>query len=535
MHIRYLCVYSIIFVFFQAIAQRAYYDKQEKKVSGPENAYFYCEYINDSLKCRYSSNNKLYFQGKVISKFDNFRDYKFSGKCYWYYKDGTLQSEKNFNDKGQLDGEVIYYNESGDVDKIYLYVNGKMKDNFYYEYDQDKNAWKVYSETFENNKYEWDLNEGDKDKCEIKDKTLILCSFNENGTSRWISIPHKKNDFIIESKFKMGFPEIKKKDKNSKYCLLFGFKDWSNYCYYCIDNNYILSLGYEYEGIQQKKSSNIYASVSKEETITMKVLNFGEKIFFSLNGDLIYSTNSFILSGDKIGYMIIGKNCMSVHSLILKSRAEDAFANHTNIDNRTVKGSGTGFLISENGYIVTCYHVVEGSKEIFVEIKDKDYPAQLVSFDKENDIAILKVKNITFDTLYIKFNDKPIQVSEEIFTLGYPLALAGMGNKIKYVDGKISSKTGYNNSIHSFQTTLPVQPGNSGSPVFNQQGQLIGLINAKIKEGDNVSYVIKSPLINNLLLSMDETPSMHPQDISNKSKEEKIKDLSQNIFLIKIK
>lgn len=132
-------------------------------------------------------------------------------------------------------------------------------------------------------------------------------------------------------------------------------------------------------------------------------------------------------------------------------------------------------------------------------------------------------------------SDKPIEVSESVFALGYPLALTGMGNKIKYVDGKISAKTGYNNSINSFQTTLPVQPGNSGSPVFNQQGNLIGIINAKIKEGDNVSYVVKSPLINNLILAMDESIQMNPIDLSQKKQEEMIKHLSQNIYLIKIK
>ncbi|MBK6522650.1 MAG: trypsin-like peptidase domain-containing protein [Sphingobacteriaceae bacterium] len=74
-----------------------------------------------------------------------------------------------------------------------------------------------------------------------------------------------------------------------------------------------------------------------------------------------------------------------------------------------------------------------------------------------------------------------------------------MGKEAKFTDGKVSSKTGFNGAINSFQSTIPVQPGNSGGPVFNDKGQMVGVINATYREADNVSYAIKLNYINNLI------------------------------------
>jgi S1-C subfamily serine protease len=116
------------------------------------------------------------------------------------------------------------------------------------------------------------------------------------------------------------------------------------------------------------------------------------------------------------------------------------------------------------------------------------------------------------------------------------MALAGMGKETKFTDGKISSKTGYNNSINSFQTSVPVQPGNSGGPLFDDKGKLIGVINAKIKEADNVSYAIKLNYIKNLIEILPETIDI-PNDtsVSNLSLQEQVKLLSNYVVLIKIK
>ncbi len=128
-----------------------------------------------------------------------------------------------------------------------------------------------------------------------------------------------------------------------------------------------------------------------------------------------------------------------------------------------------------------------------------------------------------------------LNVGASVFTIGYPFALGGMGKDAKFTDGKVSAKTGYEGAINSFQTSIPVQPGNSGGPVFNEKGQLIGLINAKFSGGDNVSYAIKLNYIKNIIELLPESIVLPATSIENLGLEEKIKAISSHVVLIKIK
>jgi S1-C subfamily serine protease len=107
---------------------------------------------------------------------------------------------------------------------------------------------------------------------------------------------------------------------------------------------------------------------------------------------------------------------------------------------------------------------------------------------------------------------------------------------VKFSDGKISSKTGYQGDIGSYQTTVPVQPGNSGGPLFDNDGKLVGIINAKIMEADNVSYAIKLSSLKNLLELLPETIETESKlDLAAMNLEQKIKLLSKFTVLIKSK
>jgi S1-C subfamily serine protease len=116
------------------------------------------------------------------------------------------------------------------------------------------------------------------------------------------------------------------------------------------------------------------------------------------------------------------------------------------------------------------------------------------------------------------------------------MALNVMGMEVKFTDGKISSKTGAQGDIATYQTSVPVQPGNSGGPLFDYDGNLIGVINSKIMAADNVSYAIKANFIKNLLDVLP-TPVKMPEgkELTNKTLTEKIKILSNFVPIIKIK
>lgn len=206
-------------------------------------------------------------------------------------------------------------------------------------------------------------------------------------------------------------------------------------------------------------------------------------------------------------------------------------------------GNGSGFFIDGNGYIATNYHVIDGASEIEVDfIKDnqkQSCKAKIISSDKQNDLAIIKIEDDKFKP-YLKlpysFKTTITDVGSNVFALGYPMALTVMGEEVKFTDGKISSKTGFQGDITTYQISVPVQPGNSGGPLFDYDGNIIGVVNAKIMAADNVSYAIKLTYLKNLI---DVIPDklILPNDItiSQKTLTEKIKILSNYVVLIKIR
>ena len=169
------------------------------------------------------------------------------------------------------------------------------------------------------------------------------------------------------------------------------------------------------------------------------------------------------------------------------------------------KSSGTGFFVSSNGYIITNYHVVDGARNIKVTKVNGDsykkYSAKVEVSDKQNDLAIIKITDPSFSaigTLPYAFKFSAANVGEDCFVLGYPL-VSTMGTDIKLTNGIISSRTGFNGSVSEYQMSAPVQPGNSGGPLFDKSGNVIGVVCAKHAGAENAGYAIKSSYIRNLV------------------------------------
>lgn len=167
--------------------------------------------------------------------------------------------------------------------------------------------------------------------------------------------------------------------------------------------------------------------------------------------------------------------------------------------------SGTGFFLSKDGYIITNYHVIENAQTIKVlgindDIKNS-YTARVEISDKQNDLAILKITDVSFRPLTnipYTFKYTTSSVGENCFVLGYPL-ISSMGLDIKLTNGIISAKTGYEGNIAEYQISAPIQPGNSGGPLFDKNGCVIGIVCAKHREAENAGYAIKASYIRNLI------------------------------------
>ena len=160
----------------------------------------------------------------------------------------------------------------------------------------------------------------------------------------------------------------------------------------------------------------------------------------------------------------------------------------------------TGFLIDGKGYLVTNAHVISRMKNIYVQNNKGDYfRANPVFTDNTVDLSILKI----VDTNYSPINTLPYSIKkgnadlgEQFFTLGFPR------NEIVYGEGYVSARSGSDGDTTSYQLTVSANPGNSGGPVINRNGEIIGIITAKDSKADGVVYAAKSKDIFALLDKM---------------------------------
>ena len=216
-----------------------------------------------------------------------------------------------------------------------------------------------------------------------------------------------------------------------------------------------------------------------------------------------------------------------------------------------LKGQGTGFAVSENGFVCTNYHVVDGGNVFTVYFPDNDstYKAKVIEKDMTNDLVILRLKDFpnkkhkNFKIPYKIRSSNSVELAAKTFTIGYPLGNI-LGISPKFSEGSISSVKGMRDNINQFQISNPIQPGNSGGPLFDKEGNIIGVIVASagvdyvydITEGalpQNVNFAIKSDYLMILLKSLDiDINKKEGQNELPESIEDKVKAIKPYIVVI---
>lgn len=201
-------------------------------------------------------------------------------------------------------------------------------------------------------------------------------------------------------------------------------------------------------------------------------------------------------------------------------------------------GQEQGFALNGK-YVITNYHVIEGARSIFIQgIKGNfgpKYKAVVVATDRHNDLALLRVDSKWFSGFEgIPYNVKTSisDVGEEVFVLGYPMVNT-MGTEIKLTTGVISAKTGFQGEVSLYQISAPIQPGNSGGPLFDRKGNIIGIVSSKHSRAENVSYAIKTSYLKNLLESPGSSWILPKNNkISNLTLAQRVRSLKNFVFLI---
>jgi serine protease Do len=194
---------------------------------------------------------------------------------------------------------------------------------------------------------------------------------------------------------------------------------------------------------------------------------------------------------------------------------------------------GTGFYIDHNGLVLTNAHVVRGCAKILVAAeKGTLSPAQLVARDETNDLAVLRTGNAPAKVAQLRSN---IRLGENVEAFGYPLSgvLATSGN---FTLGNVSALAGLGDDSRYLQISAPVQPGNSGGPLLDQNGNIVGIVSAKMNAlqmmiatngniPENINFAIKSATAatflqtNNIKFeSTEASQQLQPADIADQAK-----------------
>ena len=200
------------------------------------------------------------------------------------------------------------------------------------------------------------------------------------------------------------------------------------------------------------------------------------------------------------------------------------------------KSGGTSFLIDSKGFLITNSHVVNGASTLVVVNKGREYIARNVYNDITNDIAILKIEDQDWkpvSSLPYTIRKGSVDLGEEIFTLGYPR------NEVVYNRGYMSSRSGYNDDTLSIQIAISANPGNSGGPLLDRNGDIIGILSTRDKMANEVVFGSKAINIykaieelkkdsSNLNIKLPNSSSLKGMD-----RVQQIKKLQDCVFMVK--
>jgi S1-C subfamily serine protease len=235
-----------------------------------------------------------------------------------------------------------------------------------------------------------------------------------------------------------------------------------------------------------KKVTAIAASVAGFIALTTSVLVMS--LSPSLNGNQLLQLSKAI--------EVIKKNQQVQGHLIneVKSKVPE---------NAKLISGGSGFLIDTKGFIITNAHVLKGNGAIVINSVGQELNADIIYSDINSDLALLKVDDEDYNApkkIPFSIRKKISDLGEEIFTLGYPRN----DNDIVYGKGYLSAQTGYEGDSNSYQIQISANPGYSGAPLFNDKGELIGIISTRQKQAEGVAFAVKSNKIFDLIESVNE-------------------------------
>lgn len=205
------------------------------------------------------------------------------------------------------------------------------------------------------------------------------------------------------------------------------------------------------------------------------------------------------------------------------------------LPNYPSKYTGTGFALSQNGYLVTNMHVIEGYNKIFVFTSDNvGHQSEVILTDTANDLAILKINEAGFsfgEKVPYSIRKSNPSLAQRIYSLGFPK------DEIVYNEGYISSTTGFKGDTARYQLELPSGPGVSGAPIVDETGNVVGIVSGKQTQSEGITFAIKSKSLLKLIKSLPEdfkSSEIQNNELNGLTRSAQVKKMSPFVCVVKV-
>ena len=521
-------------------------------ISGKLQSEFYAIYINyddDHLNFN-TGETKWYYENGQLSRKCTYKNNIIIGEDINYYDNGKNASITTYDNNGVITSYKSWH-RSGNPSIIANYQNGRLVDDRYTEFDENGVACQVMREDFNLNKQVWESEDNNAKSQVIAQNSLTFTGKLPHSMIRtnYIKV-NQDQDFSIEGNVVL----LEDKNNTAGYGLVLGFKDWDNCLYFIVSGGGQYKIQNTYEGINipirdWNSSTAINKGIAQN---LLKVMKIGNHMIFSINGTMVEKIDAPLLRGGYYGMLIGGKGNFALENLTYKeylantpiasrTQTQDVKISENSSNEVSIDGNGTGFFIDKRGYLATNHHVTEGAKGIYVCIQKEgvwsSYHAIVVKNDPTNDLSIIRIDDPEFEqfsNLPYNFTTEVEDIASDIYTLGYPKVQV-MGSDVKYTAGTINSKTGIQGDPTHYQISAHIDHGNSGGPMFNSKGSIIGITDSGLNKAEfgDVNYAIKSSYLKSLVDALPMKLYLpNDKSIGTLSRVEQIKILSKYTALI---
>jgi S1-C subfamily serine protease len=204
-------------------------------------------------------------------------------------------------------------------------------------------------------------------------------------------------------------------------------------------------------------------------------------------------------------YMLLRREIETIkHS---QSKIMDSLKQGVRKDAAEARYGGTGFALTNDGFVATNYHVVKDAHSIFIQTVDNSYKAYLVAFEPASDVAILKIEDKSFrfgkNSLPYSLSTHISGLGQKVFTIGFPQ------DDLVYNEGYISCESGYGGDAASYQLEMTANPGQSGAPVIDKYGNIVALVTGKQSNTSGTTFAVHADALLQLIRTLPKDTNLH--------------------------